>query len=79
MTPSKPRPAGVIHFVMAAVFFAAGIGVFFFNRGPSKYVGILFAVLFGARRIAVGLAERRAAMSQSMNPSSPDASVNDRK
>jgi hypothetical protein len=51
----------MIHFVMAAVFFVAGIAVLFFNTGISRYVGAVFAVIFGARRVAVGIAERRAA------------------
>jgi hypothetical protein len=51
----------MIHFVMAAVFFAAGIAVLFLNTGISRWVGAAFAILFGARRIAVGIAERRAA------------------
>ena len=56
-----------VHFLMAAVFFVGGVGVLFLNTGVSRYVGALFAVLFGARRVAVGIAERRAAMSQSLN------------
>jgi hypothetical protein len=58
----------MVHFVMAAVFFAAGIGVLFLNTGMSRWVGALFAVLFGARRIAVGLAERRAAKAAESPP-----------
>lgn len=50
-----------VHFIMAAVFVAAGVGVLFLNTGMSRYVGALFAILFGARRIAVGISERRAA------------------
>ena len=56
-----------IHFIMAAVFFVGAVVVLFLNTGVSRYVGALFAVLFGARRIAVGISERRAAMSQSVN------------
>lgn len=51
-----------VHFLMAAVFFAAGIGVLFVNTGFSRYAGALFAVLFGARRVFVGITERRAAL-----------------
>lgn len=48
--------------------FAAGVGVLFFNTGMSRYVGALFAVIFGARRLAVGIAERRVAVASSESP-----------
>jgi hypothetical protein len=52
----------MVHFIVAAVIIAAGIAVFLFNRGTSRYVGVVFAVLFAARRIFVGITERRAAI-----------------
>jgi hypothetical protein len=58
-----------VHFIMAAVFFAAGVGVLFVNTGISRYAGALFAVVFGARRVAVGIAERRAAQAAQAAPS----------
>ena len=58
----------MIHFIMAAVFFAAGIAVVFLNTGMSRWIGALFAILFGARRIAVGIAERRAAQAGTEPP-----------
>jgi hypothetical protein len=56
-----------VHFVMAAVFVACGVAVLFLNTGSSRIIGALFAVIFGARRIAIGIAERRAAKAQTQS------------
>lgn len=68
---TKPAATWRVHFIMAAVFFAAGIAVLFLNSGFSRIVGAIFAALFGARRIAVGIAERRAALSSACAADAP--------
>jgi hypothetical protein len=52
---------GRIHFIMAAVFLAAGISVFFIDGGKSRIAGAIIAFVFAGRRIAMALRERREA------------------